>query len=222
MARRIHKSFTDYMVLAVTPALLIVMIASLAFYLIACFYGGAHDLRLKFIAFMFVMGSVLITRIAIEEGKEYASLFAFPLGGAVFLAAQKFVQLGVVLNLALIAIIWWSAHKLTWDSTLIDDDEGSTGEGLLETLQSDRQEAEATTQRSDAEVEKQEVEVEEPLWKQWLTPKKRPHNPGKWVIYFACQGQALVTAPYGLFRISKKPEHLGQDDATYHAWILGK
>ncbi|MCA9178226.1 MAG: DUF4129 domain-containing protein [Planctomycetales bacterium] len=183
MARRLQKTLTDYLVLAITPGLLIVMIASLAFYLIACFYGGEHVVRLKVITFLFVMGAVLTARIAIEEGKEYASLFAFPLCGVVFLAAQRFVQLGVFLNLGLIALIWWSAGKLTWDSTVIDDSEGSTGEGLLETSQhrdEEQAQLEATTTRG-ADVP---LDSTEPIWKRWLTPKQRPHTPGRWVIYF--------------------------------------
>jgi len=31
----------------------------------------------------------------------------------------------------LIGLIWWSAHKLTIDCTLIDESQDSSGEGLL-------------------------------------------------------------------------------------------
>ena len=37
-----------------------------------------------------------------------------------------------IINCGLIALIWWCAHKLTWDCTMIDETEPSSGEGLLD------------------------------------------------------------------------------------------
>src|SRR5262249_48706324 len=39
---------------------------------------------------------------------------------------------GWAVNLGLIALIWWCAHRLTWDCTLIDETADSSGVGLLE------------------------------------------------------------------------------------------
>ena len=47
-------------------------------------------------------------------------------------------SLGFFINLGLIGLIWWSANKLTWDCTLIDEDEEDSGEGLLEAVGLDR------------------------------------------------------------------------------------
>ncbi len=42
------------------------------------------------------------------------------------------------INCGLIALVWWSANKLTWDCTLIDEREEDSGEGLLETVGLDK------------------------------------------------------------------------------------
>ena len=39
-----------------------------------------------------------------------------------------------IMGLILLGIVWWCAHKLTWDCTLIDEDEDASGGGLLETV----------------------------------------------------------------------------------------
>ena len=89
---------------------------------------------------------MLISRISIEEGRERAVLFAIPLAIVTMLAINKFVRfegevsasLSFLINLGLIGLIWWSADKLTWDCTVIDEDEEDSGEGLLEAVGLDR------------------------------------------------------------------------------------
>ena len=43
-----------------------------------------------------------------------------------------------LINCGLIGLVWWSADKLTWDCTLIDESEEDSGEGLLEAVGLDR------------------------------------------------------------------------------------
>lgn len=196
MARRLHKTLVDYLVIAISPALIITLIGSLVFFLLEVFYRGQHDARLHAIFGLFVMATVLIGRIAIEEGKERAHLFAAPLAIVTFLALQKYVHVsaagpGTLWNVLLIALIWWCAHKLTWDCTLIDEAERDSGEGLLESAGLDRP-AVATAQ-GDAQQEK-EPEPEgttsrDPAasswWQRVLERQRRPHAPGVWVVYFS-------------------------------------
>ncbi|NOZ40919.1 MAG: hypothetical protein GXP24_11940, partial [Planctomycetes bacterium] len=80
----------------------------------------------------------------------------------------------------MLALVWWSAHKLTWDCTLIDDNEDASGEGLM-----------------------QRIGVDELITENELLPSdnakhgKTPHTPGLWVLYFS-----LAALP--LFGIGQK------------------
>ena len=139
---RHHKTLMDYLVITITPALIMTLISSLTFFLITVFYEGAFEMRLHFICAMYVMATVLIGRISMEEGTEHAVMYSIPLGLVAMLAVTNLVEIqseslreiGGIINVGLLAIIWWSAHKLTWDCTWINEDENAGGEGLLGNL----------------------------------------------------------------------------------------
>ena len=46
------------------------LVKSLVFFLLEVMYRGRYEARLTWILFWFVIGSVLVARIGIEEGKE--------------------------------------------------------------------------------------------------------------------------------------------------------
>ena len=146
MARRLHKTLVDYLVIAISPALIMTLVGSLVFFLIEVFYQGNFQGRLQYIFALFVIGAVLIGRISIEEGRERAALFAVPLGiapcwpstGSCEFQGGALASLSFLINCGLIALVWWSADKLTWDCTLIDESEEDSGEGLLEAVGLDR------------------------------------------------------------------------------------
>ena len=146
MARRLNKTLLDYLVIAINPALIIALVGSLVFFLLEVFYQGNFQLRLHYVFALFIIGAVLISRISIEDGRERAVLFAIPLAIVTLLAINKFVKFqgdvsasfSFLINLGLIGLIWWSADKLTWDCTVIDENEEDSGEGLLEAVGLDR------------------------------------------------------------------------------------
>ena len=74
---------------------------------------------------------MLIARISIEEGQERAMLFGAALAMAAGFAVMRMSDV-VLLPWLLLALVWWAADKLTWDCTLIDEDEDSSGRGLLQ------------------------------------------------------------------------------------------
>jgi len=141
MPRRLHPTLVDYVVIAINPAIIMVLIASLVYFLLEMFYQGQYPARLHYCLTLFIIGAVLIGRISIEEGWERASIFAAAMAVAICLAMQKFVsykgtnfeQFGWAINLGLIALTWWCAFKLTWDCTLVDDSQDASGQGLLQT-----------------------------------------------------------------------------------------
>lgn len=195
----------DYMVVGISPVLIMAMVGSLLFYLLTVFYHGQYEFRLAFIFAMFVMAIVLIARISMEEGIEYAALFAVPLAIVTLLALMRFVHIqgrlapySTMINAGLMALVWWSAHRLTWDCTLIDENQDSSGEGLLqgmgftqETVQNQAAEqanglAEESDERGGAAADGAAEESSRPgWWRRLMDRRRRAHAPGIWVVYFA-------------------------------------
>ncbi len=128
---RPQPTLVDYMAIAISPALIIVLVGSLAFFLLMVFYTGQYEGALYWTTGCFVFAAVLISRVSIVEGAERASVFGLALGGVAALAMVKFTDhpWGAWLVLG---IIWWCASHLVWNCTLVDDEDDSSGEGLLE------------------------------------------------------------------------------------------
>lgn len=186
---RLRKTLTDYVVIAISPALIMALVGSLVFFLIQVGYRGGYAGRMEYIFALFVFAAVLIARISIEEGREYSLAFAIPLALAMLLVLGRFTSSSLLFNLVLIGGIWWCADKLTWDCTVIDEGADASGEGLLQTAglegsherspdDSRAADIEATTSRSPPALSGR-------LWERFVEHRKRPHAPGVWVIYFS-------------------------------------
>lgn len=175
MAKLKPTSF-DYLVMALNPALVFALVGSLVFFLIEVFYEGEFQTRLCFIMGCFTLGTVGITRIAIELDASRASLYGMALSGAMLFVAPRFAEINILLLIVLLAVIWYSAHRLTWDCTLIDEDQDASGEGLLQRIGLDEAPTEAN--RGDASPK-------QPLWKRLFAPDKSKHAPGLTVVYFS-------------------------------------
>lgn len=200
MAKRLFMTSADYVAIAVSPALIMALVGSLVFFLIEVLYVGDYQARLTYAFALFVFAAVLIARISIEMGSDRAALFALPLGVAMFLFLLKFVEhaspLSHVINLVLMVVVWWCAHKLTWDSTVIDDDEDASGEGLLQRIGVDGPERAAETgSRNDSANGAQDNELlqsqettgvpRRPWWQRLVLGRASAHTPGIWVFYFS-------------------------------------
>src|SRR5580700_9290357 len=89
--------------------------------------------------FFFVLAAVLVARISIQYDAGRAAAYGVALGIVTYIALLAFVEYpsgwlkswGWLVNLGLLALVWWSAHKLTWDCTHIDEKRQSSGRGLL-------------------------------------------------------------------------------------------
>jgi hypothetical protein len=216
---RLHSTVTDYMIIALSPALIMCLVGSLVFFLAEITYVGEYGARLRWILFCFVFGSVLVSRISMDADTYLAGragMYGFILGGLTWFSMGQFVTydqagpfagLDSITNLFLVATTWWSAHRLTWDCTFIDDTIDASGEGLLQTAGLDetpsQPEAEAADEadEDDDEVAAQprkkkgrKRKVEEPTgivgwWSRYRRYReereRRPHNPGLWVVYFS-------------------------------------
>lgn len=175
MAKLKPTSF-DYLVMALNPALVMVLVGSLVYFLIEVSYEGEFQTRLCFIMSCFVLATVGITRIAIELDAARASMYGLVLSGAMLFVAPRFAAVPIPLLILLLAVIWYSAHRLTWDCTLIDEDQDASGEGLLQRIGLDAAPSEAGRETDGPKL---------PLWKRIFAPDKSKHAPGLTVVYFS-------------------------------------
>ena len=195
MARRTPETLADYLVVAICPALIMVLVGSFLFFLVEVFYQGQFELRLLFVLAMFVLAIVCLARIAMEEGYGYASLYGWPLGILVGIALSRFVQIGgplapysLLINWGLMGWVWWCAHRLTWDCTLIDDSQDASGQGLLQQMGLDGEPSAPTSSVAaspEATTGTQPDEGDANWWSKWFEADRRPHPPGVWVVYFS-------------------------------------
>jgi hypothetical protein len=172
-------------------------VGSLPFFLVHVFQQGQFEARLLFVLAMFVLAIVCITRIAMEEGQAYATLYAFPIAILVGIALARFVEIRGPLaafsgpiNWTLMAIVWAAAHRLTWDCTLIDDSQDASGAGLLAQMGLDEEGAASGT--GTPALEAISTTAAAPVrpanrqwWQDWLEPDRSPHPPGVWVVIFS-------------------------------------
>ena len=193
MAQRLRMTNADYVAIAVSPALVMALVGSLVFFLIEVLYAGDYTFRLNYVFALFVFATVLIARIAIEIGSERAMMYSLPLGLVCFVALQRFIEhpssFSGLINASLLAVVWWCAHKLTWDCTVIDDNEDASGEGLLGQVGLDAHDKTETTSAAAgnelfAKSDKS-GEQKVPWWRRHFIAKKGPHTPGVWVLYFS-------------------------------------
>jgi hypothetical protein len=131
MAGKPQKTVEDYMVMALSPVLIMALVGSLCFFLIEIFYRGQDADGVRRVMFWFVLAIVLVSRIAIEESPERAALFGMALALAVWLYLIR-THPAYLLGIFLLAVVWYCANWLVWDCTLIDEDEDSCGQGLLQ------------------------------------------------------------------------------------------
>lgn len=135
-----NQTLADYVTLAFSPALIMGLVGSLVFFLLEVAYAGQYEGRLRWILFFFVFGAVLVGRLSIA-GHALAGAYGFVLGLLTWVGMQSFfeyppgspaAELHGLINLGLVAVIWWCAQRLTWDCTHIDEETDVGGEGLLE------------------------------------------------------------------------------------------
>lgn len=221
-SKTLQKTLGDYVTIAMSPALIMALVGSLVFFLLEVLYVGQYSGRLQWTMFFFVFGAVLIARIAIEQPDGTAGLYALALGCVVFLAMMSFVEyppggplanFDWAINLGLMGLVWWCAHRLTYDCTLIDDSVDASGKGVLDAAGLEEQPVEANGSEETSDRNEQDDGSKNPSPRAgvmgWIdryrnyrdTEAKKPHTPGVWVVYFSLAalplfglGQSLIPA----------------------------
>jgi len=125
------------------------------------------------------------------------------------------------INAGLMGIVWWASHQLTWDCTYIDDQVDASGVGLMQAAGIEEGESKLEDRESKGRAGRVNAPVVNPpgssltplaahassltWWERWRNyraeQRKKPHNPGVWVIYFSLAalplfglGQSLIPA----------------------------
>lgn len=214
-AERESPGLFDYVVTALSPALVMLMVGSLVFFLVEVLYAGQYSDRLLYTMFFFVFGSVLVARIAIEYDAARAAVYGFGLAVVTYLAIVAYVEYppgwlrawGWLINLLLLGVIGWSAYQLTWDCTHIDEKAIASVRGILHAAGMDPEnDPHALPLRLPQKRRRQREQPDSRLWT-WIeryqahreVQRKAGHTPGVWVVYFAVAalplfalGQSLI------------------------------
>src|SRR5580704_12081358 len=195
-----RHTLADYVAIAISPALIMALVGSLVFFLVEVLLGPHYPGQLLWLLFFAVCGAVLVSRISMtSEIANRAGLYGLVLGFLVWLSLQRFVKyppasawadFDWLVNAILIVIIWGSAHRLTRDSTLIDDAVDASGTGLLQEAGLDKN-AEAPL-APEPEAKSPRRQRERGGFAGWVEryqryrerTANRPHAPGVWVVYF--------------------------------------
>jgi hypothetical protein len=203
-----NQTLADWVALAISPALIMGLVDSLVFFLLNVLYAGEYVGRMRWILFFFVFGAVLIARMTMrDDTRSRAFLYGAPLSFLTWLGMQMFVeypdeggirQLSFILNAGLIGLIWWCAHRLTWDCTNIDEETDINAEGLLQAAGLEEQ---AGSQPSAAEEKPSPSESWWQRWRRYREQRDKKRTLGVWVVYFSLAalplfglGQALLPA----------------------------
>jgi hypothetical protein len=217
-AERYDKKPLDYVLLILTPALIMTLVGSLVFFLIEVMYDGSFKDRLRLGFGCYVFGAVLVARISMmADIAARAPLYGIILAVLAWLLLQTYIHyeeeskvapFSPFINIVLIAIVWWSTHRLTWDCTRVEsegDDANDTG--LLEAAGLEPKSIRVEDKKAQAEEDAKSPPGFIGWWERYqrFTEHRKKTRPlGVWVVYFALAtlpifglGQALIAADDG-------------------------
>jgi hypothetical protein len=236
-------TLADYVVSVLIPVLIMALVGSLVFFLVELLYVGQYQGTLLYILFFFIFGAVLVSRMTLLYNLAHrAGLYGLVLGLCTWLALQRYVTYpqdslgaswGWALNLGFLALIWWCAHRLTWDCTAGEDDPDPGGPGVLEAARLSPAPAsvaaspESThadqpvegTPKDRSSLRKKRPRPEPALiawWRRYQAhreeQRRRPRTLGVWVVYFSIVALLL----FGLGQLALSPE-----DQTRRRYVFG-
>ena len=113
--KRDPPTIADIVVTGLSPVLIMGLVGSLVFFLAEVFYAGRYEGRLLYTLFFFVIGAVLVGRIAVQLDRSRAWAYGIVLACATYLALRLWVEYPKdstmapfkdVLNAVLIGVVW--------------------------------------------------------------------------------------------------------------------
>jgi hypothetical protein len=222
-AEKPRPTLADYVTIVVSPALIMAMIVSLVFFLVAILYRGEFAARLHNILFFFIFGIVLVARIAMAGLSDRATLYGGVLAVLAWLGMGNFVNYPAevaaaswLINAGLVGLAWWLSHQLTHSCTYIDEKADSTGTGVLQAAGLEESASAANAPPADAKCD-QKRDPKVTWWQRYQrfrAERQKKQPPGVWVVYFALAalpifglGQALI----GVADVERR---------TYSFWLM--
>ncbi len=197
------------------------MICCLVFLLIVIACRGDFTVRLMYILGLYTFASVLVARIAIEQSRALSMLYTSVLGVATLFVVMQFVQFTGVfaivafpLTIGFLVLIGFLADRITFDCTLIDDSEDSSGVGLLQSLGVIHNPQKLLGASNPKQASLESTSSSSQSSKKKARPRKQLHNPGVWVLYFAI----LAIPLFGLGQLTIPASEPGSRVAAY--WFL--
>jgi hypothetical protein len=213
------QSLADYVVIAISPALIMTLIGSVIYFLLEVFYPGEYQGRMRWILACFVFGSVLVARVGMHaEAAPRAPLYSLVLTVAAWIGLGMFIAypeelqaVSWLINAGLVLLVWWCAKKLTWDCTYIDDQVDAGKAGLLRETG-----LEKATRTSEPPPEEDEKLGWWERFVRYRDAQRKRHTPGAWIIYFS-----LVALPiFGLFQALIPAEEAGRRRYTFVLMVV--
>jgi hypothetical protein len=194
---RPNQTAVDYVTIVLSPVLIMGLVGSLVFFLLEVCYktDGPWKERLQWIFFFYVFGIVLVARISMHpEIAPRAKFYGPVLILATYTGMQGFIEypagvkeLSFLANLMLLCIVWWCAHRLTWDCTNIDEETDMSSEGLLQA--SGLEEKPPTTHEDDPALLEEEIKPGIHGWweryRRYREQRAKKRTLGVWVVYFS-------------------------------------
>ena len=203
------KTIGGIVVQVAGPALTMLVVYSIAAFLLEIGYNSGMVARVKWVFFLFSFAAVLISRVSIEEGFERASVLGFLLGMAILVTSSRLLQGNPIFLAGILTFVWWCAGRLTWDCTFIDRTRDATGQGMID-LAIDRVNRFRNGDTRDLEDDPDDglppdpnlVQGPDPVakkkklttWDKFVRifwSRKQANTPGLWAFYFLLMGLPL-------------------------------
>lgn len=212
---RERPTAADVVVTALSPALIMGLVGCLVLFLAEVAYAGRYEGRLLYTLCFFVVGAVGAARVAVVVDRTRAWVYGGLLALVTFIALRVWVEYPDdnpmapykdLINVALIAVVWWCSNKLVWDCTFIDDTRTGSGKGLLAAAGWEKRPGIRPDVIEDLQEDEGKYTPGMQGWyqrfDQWRKARaKKPHTPGLTVVYFSLAalpifglGQALIPA----------------------------
>ncbi len=225
------KTLADLVASAIGPVLIMTLIGSLVFFLIEVLYIGAFHGRLLWCMFFYIVGAVLVARISMRgDINSRAGMYGLVLGLLMWIALMIYVEfpagtwqaeLRWAIHLGFILLIGWSAHRLTWDSTLDEDRADVSGAGLLDAAglghagEDTHDDGDSTRpSRTRRKAQRGLIAWWERYQRYSEQKNQRPRTHGVWVVYFSLAALPL----FGLGQAAIPPDQVGR--RQYAFWML--
>lgn len=143
-----HRSATDFLIDALTPTLIFLMVFAVVYFLldVRFIFTEVHDKNLRFVALCFLVGVVALNRVIARDGSDESILYMIGLAGAIGFytlfttgvynvgsVAGGFLNnawLATLFNMTLVAVLWWVTNRLVHECC-IDENRTAGDVGIL-------------------------------------------------------------------------------------------